>query len=382
MPRNERFRLLLIGSTVIAAAVTVILGVPRARGFLTPEIERVWIVSVVLGDAVASTSPKEVLQGAPVTLLAIVEARPAFSSTTRLYGTIDEVILDDARGAESVEDWSDWWYTLEFLWLKVEPLHGFANPEFAADFAASEILYTDSYQVAWGFAPRHAVDVSPAGDVFPDLPTGTMRFAARAVVRDWQERILQQVSSPAATEVHAEVASQQPHRVTVRAGDDPLGRLQGYAGLAYVPFTDSDVAAHPVHDYLGGTVLAYWLIAQRDAGMYSGPLITWESLDQVADIVVDDMFLASDGSYYWTNDPLRVVDWETVQAGDIVTIEDHVGIIFQDRGPGGGGDGVVNRWDEAWEAYFEPLRTTQLGEAFVSDIQIWRLRTTASSDQQ
>ena len=100
--RSERFRLLLIGSTVIAAAVTVILGVPRARGFLTPEIERVWVVSVGLGDAVATTRSKQVLQGAPVTLLAIVEARSAFSSATKLYGTVSEVILDDAAGVQQV----------------------------------------------------------------------------------------------------------------------------------------------------------------------------------------------------------------------------------------------------------------------------------------
>lgn len=373
--RAERFRLLLIGSTVIAAAVTVILGVPRARGFLTPQIERVWVVSATLGDRVATTHAKDVLQGTPVTLLAIVEARPAFSSATKLYGTVDRVILDEDRGVQPVESWSDWWYALEFLWLKIEPLHGFANPEFSAEFDVSEILYADSYQVAWGFAPTHAVEISPAGDLFPDLPTGTMRFGARAIVRDWQERILQQVASPAATEVHMEPSFQQPHRVTVRAGDDALGRLQGYAGLAYVPFMSSDVTAHPVHDFLGGTVLAFWLSAQRAAGNYDGPLITWESLDDVADVVVDDMFLANDGGYYWTRDPLRAVDWGTVQAGDIVTIDDHVGIIFQDRGPGGGGDGVVNRWDEAWEAYFEPLRTTPLGEAFVSDIRVWRLRT-------
>ncbi len=374
--RTERFRLLLIGSTVIAAAVTLVLGVPRARGFLTPEIERVWVVSAALGDAVATNRPKEVLQGTPVTLLALVEARPAFSKVTKLYGTIDEVMLDQDRGVEAVEPWSDWWYPLEFLWLKVEPLHGFANPEFAAEFAAADIPYTDSYQVAWGFASTHAADISPAGDVFPDLPTGTMRFAARAVVRDEQARILQQVSSPAAAEVHADAISGQPHRITVRAADDPIGRLQGYAGLAYVPFAGSNPAAHPVRAYLGGTVLAYWLSAHQAAGTYDGRLITWESLDQVADIVVDDMFLANDGGYYWTRDPLRPVDWGTVEIGDIVTIEDHVGIIFQDRGPGGGGDGVVNRWDEAWEAYFEPLRTTQLGEAFVSDIRVWRLRTT------
>ena len=382
MVQTERFRLLLIGSTVIAAAVTLILGVPRARALLTPEIERVWIVSVALGDAVAATRPQEVLQGTPVTLLAIVEARPAFASAARLYGTIDEVWLDEERGVQAVEHWSDWWYPLEFLWLKVEPLHGFANPEFAEQFTAGEILFTDSYQVAWGFAPTHAVDISPAGDVFPDLPTGTMRYAARAVVRDGQERILQQVSSPAATEVHVGAESQRPHRVSMRAADDSMGRLQAYAGLPYVPYTNSDLAAHPVHDYLGGTVLAYWLSAQRAAGSYDGPLITWERLDQVADVVVDDMFLANDGGYYWTRDPLRAVEWGTVQVGDIVSIEDHVGIAFQDRGPGGGGDGVVNRWDEAWEAYFEPLRTTRLGEAFVSDIRVWRLRTTDPAGQQ
>lgn len=381
MVRAERFRLLLIGSTVIAAAVTVVLGVPRARGFLTPEVERVWIVSAALGDAVATARAKEILQGTPVTLMAIVEARSPFSNATTLYGTIDSVVLDESDGVQPVERWSEWWYNLEFLWLKVEPLHGFANPEFAADFTAAEIPFTDSYQVAWGFAPTHAADISPAGDVFPDLATGTMRFAARAVVRDWQEQILQQVSSPAAAEVHADSTSQRPHRVTVRAADDAIGRLQAYAGLAYVPFTGSDLAAHPVHDYLGGTVLAYWLSAQQAAGTYDGPLITWESLDQVADVIVDDMFLASDGGYYWTRDPLRAVDWETVQVGDIVTIEDHVGIIFQDRGPGGGGDGLVNRWDEAWEAYFEPLRTTPLGEAFVADIRVWRLRTSAAGDE-
>ena len=380
--RTERLRLLLIGSTVIAATVTVILGVPRARDFLTPEIERVWVVSVALGDAVASTRAQQVVQGTPVTLLAVVEARPPFRSATRLYGAIDEVVLSEDRGAQAVERWSDWWYTLEFLWLKVEPLQGFANPEFAPGFTADQILYTDSYQVAWGFAATHAVDVSPAGDVFPDLPTGTMRFAARAVVRDTQGSILQQVSSPAAAQVHAAAAFERPHRITVRAGDDAMGRLQGYAGLAYAPFTGSDLEGHPVHDYLGGTVLAYWLSASRAAGDYAGPLVTWERLDQVAEIVVDDMFLASDGGYYWTREPLRPVDWESVQVGDLVTIEDHVGIIFEDRGPGGAGDGVVNRWDEAWEAYFEPLRKTPLGEAFEADIRVWRLRTPAPEARQ
>jgi hypothetical protein len=122
------------------------------------------------------------------------------------------------------------------------------------------------------------------------------------------------------------------------------------------------------------------LSAQAAAGAYDGQLITWESLDQVADVIVDDMFLANDGGYFWTRDPMRAVDWGTVQIGDIVTIEDHVGIIFQDRGPGGGGDGLVNRWDEAWEAYFEPLRTTRLGEAFVADIRVWRLRTIEAAE--
>lgn len=377
--RTERIRLLLIGSTVIAAAITVVLGVPRLRGFMTPEIERVWVVSAALGDAAASTAAKDVLQGTPVTLLAIIEARPAFASETRLYGTVDEVVLDPSIGPQPVRAWSDWWYGVEFLWLKVEPLHGYANPEFEAAFNPAEILYTDGFQVAWGFAPTHAADVSPAGDAFPDLDTGTMRFAARAVVRDWQDRILQQVQSPAAEDVHAAASIARPHRVSVRAADDAMGWLQAYAGLAYVPFAETESRPHPVREYLGGTVLSFWLRAQQQAGGFDGLLQTWERLDTVADVVVDDMFLASDGSYYWTRDPLRPVDWGTVQVGDILAIEDHVGIVFEDRGPGGGGDGVLNRWDEAWEAYFEPLRTTPLGEAFEGDISVWRLRPVTPS---
>jgi hypothetical protein len=376
--RTERIRLLLIGSTVVAAAITVILGVPRLRGFITPEIERVWVVSAALGDAAASTAPKNVLQGTPVTLLAIIEGRPPFASETRLYGAVDEVILDPAAGPRPVQAWSDWWYGAEFLWLKVEPLRGYANPEFETAFDPEEILFADSYQVAWGFAPTHAADVSPAGDVFPDLDTGTMRFAARAVVRDWRDRILQQVQSPSAAGVHAASPAARPHRVSVRAADDAMGWLQAYAGLAYVPFSETDSMPHPVREYLGGTVLTYWLRAQQQAGGYDGRLQTWEQLEAVADVVVDDMFLASDGAYYWTRDPLRPVDWGTVQVGDILAIEDHVGIVFEDRGPGGGGDGVLNRWDEAWEAYFEPLRTTQLGEAFEADISVWRLRPAAA----
>jgi len=376
----ERFRLLLIGSTVIAATITVVLGVPRLRDFMTPEIERVWVVSAAFGDSVATATPKETLQGAPVTLLAIIEARPPFASGTRLYGTVDEVVLDPAVGARAVQPWSDWWYSLEFLWLKVEPLHGYANPEFEPDFDLADIVFTNSYQVAWGFAPSHAVDVSPAGDIFPDLATGTMRFAARAVVRDWRDRILQQVESPAAEAVGAAGVAEQPHRISVRAADDAFGWLQAYAGLAYVPFEDTRPQNHPVSTYLGGTVLAYWLRAQQQAGSYDGDLVTWESLDAIADVVVDDMFLANDGSYYWTKDPLRQVEWGVVQPGDIMTIDDHVGIVFEDRGPGGGGDGVLNGWDEAWEAYFEPLRLTRLDEAFVADIRVWRLRPTQSPD--
>jgi hypothetical protein len=338
------------------------------------------VVSAAFGDSVATATPKETLQGAPVTLLAIIEARPPFASGTRLYGTVDEVVLDPAVGARAVQPWSDWWYSLEFLWLKVEPLHGYANPEFEPDFDLADIVFTNSYQVAWGFAPSHAVDVSPAGDIFPDLATGTMRFAARAVVRDWRDRILQQVESPAAEAVGAAGVAEQPHRISVRAADDAFGWLQAYAGLAYVPFEDTRPQNHPVSTYLGGTVLAYWLRAQQQAGSYDGDLVTWESLDAIADVVVDDMFLANDGSYYWTKDPLRQVEWGVVQPGDIMTIDDHVGIVFEDRGPGGGGDGVLNGWDEAWEAYFEPLRLTRLDEAFVADIRVWRLRPTQSPD--
>ncbi len=358
----------------MAAVITFVLGVPRARQFLTPSIERVWVVSASLGDPVASTNPQSVLEGTPVTLMAIIEARPAFSGENRFYGTIDSVLIDPDGSPESVEEWRDWWYPIEFLWLKVEPLHGFANPEFEPDFDAAQILFADSFQVAWGFAPTHAADVTPAGDIFPDLSSGTMRFAARAVVRDWRDRILQQAQSPSAAQVHESDPMLRPPRVTMRAGDDPLGQLTAYAGLAYVPFTaETD---HPADAFLGGTVLDFWLRAQTAAGAYDGALVGWEELDQVADVVVGDMFLANDGAYYWTSDPLRAVDWDTVRPGDIVTIDDHVGIVFEDRGPGGGGDGLLNRWDEAWEAYFEPLRTTQLGEAFVSDIRVWRLRST------
>ena len=266
--RTERLRLLLIGSTVVAAVITLVLGVPRARQFFTPRIERVWVASAVLGDSVASTTPKAVLEGTPVTLLAIIEARPPFGGDNRFYGTVEQVAIEPGGAPVPVEAWRDWWYPIEFLWLKVEPLHGYANPEFEADFDLTQVVFTDSFQVAWGFAPTHAADVTPAGDIFPDLTAGTMRFAARAVVRDWRDRILQQVQSASADQVHEPEPSMRPHRITVRAGDDPFGQLMAYAGLAYVPYLSEE--GHPADRFIGGTVLDFWLRAQRAAGAYEG----------------------------------------------------------------------------------------------------------------
>jgi hypothetical protein len=58
----------------------------------------------------------------------------------------------------------------------------------------------------------------------------------------------------------------------------------------------------------------------------------------------------------------------------MVTIDDHVGILFEDRGPGGGGDGLLNRWDRILGGYFEPLRALQIGDGFHADIRVYRLR--------
>ena len=67
------------------------------------------------------------------------------------------------------------------------------------------------------------------------------------------------------------------------------------------------------------------------------PFLSWEELPQHATTVVEEMFLATDDAYYFTDDPLQPVTFEDVQPGDLLAIEDHVGILYQDRSPGGGG---------------------------------------------
>jgi len=133
-------------------------------------------------------------------------------------------------------------------------------------------------------------------------------------------------------------------------------------------------AEHPTPLYLGGTVLDFWIAGLRQAGLWPGDFVRWEDLGAASQVVVDDMFLATDEAYYYSDDPLQPVTWETVRPGDIVTIDDHVGILLEDRGPGGGGDGVLNRWDRILNAYFEPLRDNEMGEAFHADIRVYRLR--------
>ncbi len=377
-PAPERLRLALITSTVIAALLSVVFGVPRARAWMTPEIRRMWVASAALGDTTASVASKDTLAGTPVTLFAILEATPRFAGGEAvLFGTTPSVRLASDAEPVAVQTWNSWWYAPEFLWFKVEPTFPFANETFDPTFDVLEIGFTDNYQVSWGFGWSHAADIDPSGDAYPDLGTGTMRFMARAVIRDQRDRILQRSASPGGEAVQAQLPTDRPHRVTVRAGDDAFGILHGFAGLPYVPIVGA-TADHPAGLFLGGTVLAFWQAAQRGVGVYDGPIVPWDSLEDIADRVVDDMFLATDGTYYWTRDPLRAVDFDVVRPGDILTIDDHAGILYEDRGPGGGGDRVLNRWDRAFEAYFEPLRTTQLGEAFVADISVWRLRDTSS----
>ncbi len=373
-PAAERLRLALIASTVVAALLSVVFGVPRARAWLTPQIQRVWVTSAALDDSVASVASKEAVSGTPVTLFAILEATPRFGGgETVLFGSTPSVRLAPEAAPRPVEAWSSWWYTPEFLWFKVEPTFPFANENFDPSFVATQIGFTDNYQVSWGFGWSHAADINPSGDAYPDLGTGTMRFMVRAVIRDQRNRILQRSASPGGDEAHATSPSGRPHRVTVRAGDDAFGILQGFAGLPYVPMI-GEMDDHPAERFLGGTVLAFWQASRRRAGDFEGPILPWDRLEDIADRVVDDMFLAVDGAYYWTSDPLRAVGFDVVRQGDILTIDDHAGVLYEDRGPGGAGDGILNRWDRAFEAYFEPLRTTQLGEAFVADIAVWRLR--------
>lgn len=373
--RTEVLRLAIITSTVVSAALVLFLGVPRAQAFLTPRIEGVWVASAALGDRVASIAPRRVLAGEPVTLYAVIKATSRLGGEATLYGTVPEVVLEPGGEPVPVAGWKDWWQQPEFLWSKVEPTYPFANETFAADFGASDIGYTDSYQVSWGFGWSHAADIDPSGDAYPDWGSGTMRFGARAVVRDHRDRILQQASSPGAAGVHAAAVADRPHRITVLAGDDAFGRMLGFAGLPYVPVDPATpLQVHPVNLYLGGTVLDFWTAAQNASGMLVDPAPDWQRLDDLADVVVDDMFLATDGGYYYSADPRRAVSWATVRPGDVLAIEDHVGVLFEDRGPGGGGDGVLNRWDRALEAYFEPLRDTSLGDAFVADIRVYRLK--------
>jgi len=380
-PAPERLRLALITSTVVATLLSVVFGVPRARAWLTPQVQRVWVVSAALGDTVASVVPKETASGMPVTLFAILEATPRFGGVEPvLFGHTPSVRLAADAEPRPVEEWSTWWYAPEFLWFKVEPTFPFTNETFDPGFVASQIAFTDNYQVSWGFGWSHAADIDASGDAYPELGAGTMRFMARAVIRDRRDRILQRSTSPGGAAVHATLQAGRPHRVTVRAGDDAFGFLHGFAGLPYVPVIGTP-REHPAELFLGGTILAFWQAAQRAAGAYHGPILPWDRLDEIADRVVDDMFLATDGTYYWTRDPLRAVDFDVVRPGDILTIDDHAGVLYEDRGPGGGGDGLLNRWDRAFEAYFEPLRTTQLGEAFVADIAVWRLREPSSGAQ-
>ncbi len=372
---SEKLRLLVIASTVASAAVVVLLGVPRARIFMTPRLERVWVVSAALGDQVASAEPREVVVGTPVTLYALIEALPRGSDETVLYGAIDRVLLPDSGEPNPVEPWSDWWLAPEFLWFKVEPGYPFANSEFDPEFVAQDIEFVDSYQVSWGFGWSHAADIGPGGDAYPEWDTGTMRFAARVVLRDERERILQRGVSPGGDAVHVADLAGRPPRVTVIGGDDAFGRVGGFAGLPYVPLVGAmGRGEHPAARYLGGTVLDFWVLASHAAGQWEGGLFEWEDLPRHAELVVRDMFLANDGIYYYTDDPLRSVTWDEVRKGDILAIDDHIGVLYEDRGPGGGGDGLLSRWDRLIEAYFEPLRESELGEAFVSDVSVYRLR--------
>jgi hypothetical protein len=321
----------------------------------------------------ARHAPREVAEGTPVTLYAILEARPWRAGETKLYGTIERAELA-AGDVRDVEPWSKWWLAPEFLWLKVEPTISFANSDFDPTFTVDQVGFSDSYQVAWGFGWSHAADIRPTADDYPRWDTGTMRFGARVVLRDHRDRILQQVVSASAEAVHAAANAEQPHRVTVRGGEDAFGHLLAFGGLPYVQMV-GEVAEeeHPTRRFIGGTVLDFWIAGLRAAGRWPGDFVPWEALADSAEIVVDDMYLASDETYYYTDDPLRPVTWDEVAPGDVVSIDDHVGVLLEDRGPGGGGDGLLNRWDRILEAYFEPLRETAMGEAFVADIRVYRL---------
>jgi len=371
---RDTLRLLLIGWTVLIALVCVWLGWPRLRFWLTPQPERVWVVSAALGDPMASASPKEVLAGLPVTLFAIVET-DAGDGERRYYGPVRRARLSgpDSEPVD-VEPWSGWWYDLQILWFKVEPLYPFDNEGFLAEFAPGDIQYSDAFMLAWGFEASHAADISSTSDAFPRQDVGTMRYKAQAVIRDPRDRILGEAQSVGAEGVHAAALEDQPHRVTVRASAAPLGFVTGYAGLPYVPILhEVPGGQHPAALYLGGTILDFWIGTQRSMGASGLPFMSWEELPQHAATVVEEMFLATDDAYYFSDDPLRRVTFEDVQPGDLLVIEDHVGILYQDRSPGGGGDGLLNRWDRILGGYFEPIRDMPIGDAFVSGITVYRL---------
>jgi len=377
---RETVRLLLIGSTVIAAALSIWFGIPRLQSWSTPRLQRVWVVSSSLGDDLASAAPKEVLAGAPVNLYAVVETTRR--GQRRFYGPIDRARLG-GEGAEvvAVQPWSDWWNSLEILWFKVEPVFGFDNETLDPDFPPQNIAYGETFMLAWGFRDRHAADTTPTGDDYPRVEVGTMRFKAQAVVRDVRDRILDDATSPGPEGVHAVTVAEQPHRVTVRASDAVMGVLLSYSGLPYVPVRAGLAAeAHPATRFIGGTILDFWIAAQRRTGAAELPFFGWEELGAQGSVVVTEMFLATDGNYYYTDDPLRPVTYEEVQVGDLLSIEDHVGVLYQDRGPGGAGDGVLNTWDRLLGGYFEPLRDMPLGDAFVSGITVFRLPAVARGD--
>ncbi|MGD8816815.1 MAG: hypothetical protein PVJ51_06485 [Acidobacteriota bacterium] len=371
---RERLRLLLIGSTVIAAALSFIFGIPRLRSWSTPRLQRVWVVSSYLGSDIASAEPASVLAGTPVTLYAVVEATRW--GRRHFYGPVDRVRLggEDAETVE-VEPWSDWWNALEILWFKVEPLFGFDNETFDPDFEPTAIEYKETFMLAWGFRDRHAADITATGDDYPRVEVGTMRFKAQAVVRDLRDRVLDEAASPGPEAVHAASIAEQPHRVTVRASDAPLGVLQSYAGLPYVPVLVAlPPAEHPATRFIGGTILDFWIATQRSLGA-DLPFFGWQELAARGEVVVEEMYLANDGTYYYTDDPLRPVTFDEVRVGDLVSIEDHVCVLYQDRGPGGPGDGVLNGVDRILGGYFEPLRDLPMADAFVSGITIYRVDT-------
>lgn len=371
---RERLRLLLIGSTVVAAALSIWFGIPRLQSWSTPRLERVWIVSSSLGDEMASAAPKQTLAGTPVTLYAVVEATRR--GRRRFYGPVERVRLG-GEGAEvvEVEPWSTWWNALEILWFKVEPVYGFDNEAFDPDFAPAAIAYGETFMFAWGFRDRHAADITPTGDDYPRVQVGTMRYKAQAVVRDVRDRVRDEAVSPGPEGVHAESLAAQPHRVTVRASDAPLGVLQGWAGLPYVPVRAGLAPAeHPATRFIGGSILDFWIASHnaRGAGL---PFFGWQELAERGEVVVAEMYLADDGGYYHSDDPLRAVTFEEVRVGDLLSIEDHVGVLYQDRGPGGGGDGLLNGVDRLLGGYFEPLRDMPLADAFVSGITVYRIDT-------